>query len=132
MKKFIAIILVALLAIPLGIMFTSATENNIARGKDYLFTGKYTDNDEVVLYPDTDNSELTDGVSGTAEQWGYTKAIWVGLNWKGENAVCEDTTWSDTTLAYNDVVVDLGTVEASASLHLLRFLCLITTQTSQA
>ena len=107
MKKLLAIMLAARLVIPLGVVFTSAEESNIAAGKSYTFTGKYTDSNQVVLYPDSGDSELTDGTIGTKDDIGYSPAIWTGLNWRGENAICEDTTWSPSTVALNKKVVDL-------------------------
>ena len=112
MKKIIAIILASLLVIPLGLVFVSAAETNIAAGKSYTFTGKYTNPETgVVSYPDTDDKELTDGVIGTKDDVGYGSPIWVGLNWKGENTIVNTEKWDETTISINSITVDLGSVK---------------------
>ncbi|HPP85727.1 MAG TPA: discoidin domain-containing protein, partial [Bacillota bacterium] len=102
MRKIIAVVLTVLMIIPLGIVVSSAEATNVARGMTYEFTGAYTDpNSGNVLYPDTDNKELTDGVkSETMDDFGYSPVLWVGLNINGANA--------DKANSLNYIVVDLG------------------------
>ena len=106
MKKLIVFALVAILVVSMSALFVNAAETNVAAGKSYTFTGAAENGD----YPDTGNKELTDGVKGALSDIGYQSAIWTGLNWKGIGAVCADTTWSATTIAINEIVVDLGSV----------------------
>lgn len=106
MKKLIVLILTAMLIVSLSAVFVSAAETNVAAGKTYTYTGKSADG----LYPDTGNKELTDGAVGTVADVNYKAELWVGLNWKGEGAKCEDTVWTENTIAVNEIVVDLGSV----------------------
>lgn len=120
-KKIIAVFVAALLVIPLFCIFTSAAETNIAQGKSYTFTGKYVDSNQKVLYPDASGKELTDGVMGsTKEDCAYSKDIWVGLNWKGENTECNSQSWNkDTTISINYITVDLAAVKSSLTRFVL-------------
>jgi hypothetical protein len=114
MKKFIAILIAALMIIPLSTVFSTAAETNIAQGKSYTFTGKHVSSG-TTSYPDTTGKELTDGVTGSKkEDCAYNKDHWVGLNWKGENTECTASTWDDNnTLSVNYITVDLGAAKNS-------------------
>ncbi|HAN21676.1 MAG TPA: hypothetical protein DCP51_08405, partial [Clostridiales bacterium] len=113
MKKIIAIILTCLLVIPMGIIFSSAEETNVAADKSYTLTGLHTVSG-VTSYPDTGNKEMTDGkVSSVIADFGYsdtTHPLWTGLHWKGAGAISEGSTWTAETIAYNSIVVDLEEV----------------------
>lgn len=100
MKKVITVILALSLIIPFGIFNISAVETNIAFGKSYTYTGTYVSGGKIV-YPDTDEKELTDGVTGEKEDIGFESPIWVGMNINGVNAINYT----------NSIVVDLEKVE---------------------
>ena len=85
------------------------TERNIARNKEYTYTGAYIDHDSgILMYPDLNGKSLTDGIVGTIEGIGYSSPIWVGINFKGEGAICEETCWHPDLLVINNITVDLG------------------------
>ena len=69
MKKIISVIITLLLVIPVSIFYSSAQETNIALGKSYSYTGTYVD-EGVIMYPDTDRKELTDGIKGDGDDMG--------------------------------------------------------------
>ncbi|HOJ48723.1 MAG TPA: discoidin domain-containing protein [Bacillota bacterium] len=120
-KKIIAVIVAALMIIPLCGVLSSAAETNIAQGKSYTYTGKYVDGSGKVLYPDATGKELTDGIMGsTKDDCSYLKDHWVGLNWKGENTECNSQTWNkDTTISINYITVDLASVQSSLTKFVL-------------
>ena len=91
---------------------SSREEENLAAGKSYTFTGIYRSPEtNEAHYSDNENYKLTDGVIGSVSDIGYNSDIWVGLNWKGEGAFCEDTTWSANTIAINSITIDLESSE---------------------
>ncbi len=109
MKKLIAFVLVAMLIIPLGLLFSTAEETNVAAGKDYTYTGQYYEN-EVLKYPDIGGVQLTDGVRGTKDNISYLDEVWVGMSWGGEGSERNQTNWDENVIAKNFIVVDLGSV----------------------
>ena len=102
MKKLSVFVLTALLAVSLFAVFANAEEQNVALGKSYTYTGAYTDpNSGNVLYPDTDNKELTDGIAASKDaDVAYGVDLWVGMNQGGAGVVPNSGTV--------EIVVDLG------------------------
>ncbi|HBR30990.1 MAG TPA: hypothetical protein DD733_02790 [Clostridiales bacterium] len=100
MKKIISVIITLLLVIPVSIFYSSAQETNIALGKSYSYTGTYVD-EGVIMYPDTDRKELTDGIKGDGDDIGFVSPIWVGMNINGVNSQYNS----------NEITVDLGSIQ---------------------
>ena len=101
MKKTIAILLALFLVIPLGMLFSSATETNVSMGKSYTKLGDgYAGNPN---YLDTDNKELTDGIIASSQD-NSIGAEWVGFH----NSLKGGTETSGA--AFYEVTIDLGEV----------------------
>ncbi|OGO89697.1 MAG: hypothetical protein A2Y15_04420 [Clostridiales bacterium GWF2_36_10] len=110
MKKIIAIILTCLLVIPMGIIFSSAEETNVAADKSYTKLGDGYATEPK--YADTDGKELTDGVIVTIkDDNNATGAEWVGFH----NSLKGGTETSGA--AFYEVTIDLGAIED----NLIRF-----------
>ncbi len=79
-----------------------ADTDNLAYGKSYTLSGVYADSTGTVPYPDTNNSELTDGVNPAADAI-YSDTSFVGFNRGSEGYKAN---------GYADITVDLGSVYA--------------------
>ncbi|MBQ9849027.1 MAG: discoidin domain-containing protein, partial [Clostridia bacterium] len=109
MKKFLAVLLAAILVVPAAFMLISADEPvNVAEGKSYERSLLYRQGGAEVewnwsdsadiAYPDEDNKSLTDGVvAGDASAYG-------DVEWAGFHAKCPDYVEN----GYSYITVDLG------------------------